>query len=222
MDKLSLSSLVIEVTRRCNMECEHCMRGEPQNMNLKEEYLEQMFSKLRYISCISFSGGEPTLAPEVMDQTLEIAAKHSVEVGSFYVVTNGLVVQDAFLLAILKWHNYCSENEISGVAVSDDSYHSDLAEQADKLEAFSFFSHRSDPLADSKLIISEGRAENWGGLHRSTDQFCVDEEGYISEGDIYLNCKGNIVAGCDFSYSSQDKHTVCSAKDFSPALLPRF
>ena len=31
---LPYDNIMIEVTRRCNLRCEHCMRGEPQNIDM--------------------------------------------------------------------------------------------------------------------------------------------------------------------------------------------
>jgi hypothetical protein len=36
------------------------------------------------------------------------------------------------------------------------------------------------------------------------------QEGVI---DFYLNCKGEIINGCDWSYSSQRKHKICDVAD---------
>ena len=32
--EIYVESLVIEVTRRCNMRCEHCLRGDAQNLDI--------------------------------------------------------------------------------------------------------------------------------------------------------------------------------------------
>lgn len=33
-NKAYVSSLIIEITRRCNMACEHCLRGNAQNLDI--------------------------------------------------------------------------------------------------------------------------------------------------------------------------------------------
>ena len=59
----NISNLVVEVTRRCNMSCDHCLRGCGQNMDLQDKHIETLTSQLEngYISNITFSGGEPSL-----------------------------------------------------------------------------------------------------------------------------------------------------------------
>ena len=35
--KIGFASGIVEVTRKCNLKCEHCMRGEAQNVTLTKE-----------------------------------------------------------------------------------------------------------------------------------------------------------------------------------------
>lgn len=41
-------NLVIEVTRKCNLSCDHCLRGCSQNMDMKKEYIEDT---IFYLNC---------------------------------------------------------------------------------------------------------------------------------------------------------------------------
>ena len=40
---ISIDSLVLEITRRCNMSCEHCMRGEAQNIDMDLSIIDKIF-----------------------------------------------------------------------------------------------------------------------------------------------------------------------------------
>ena len=58
------STVVIKVTRRCNMCCAHCLRGNGQNLDIKPEYIDKFFDKFRpgaSISSITYTGGEITV-----------------------------------------------------------------------------------------------------------------------------------------------------------------
>ena len=61
--KLNVRSLAIETTRRCNMQCEHCMRGDAQNKDMSMETLDRLFRRLGRIIEIVPTGGEPALNP---------------------------------------------------------------------------------------------------------------------------------------------------------------
>ncbi len=46
--RFALHQLVLETTRRCNIRCKHCMRGESQNINLTKETVTQVLNYLEY------------------------------------------------------------------------------------------------------------------------------------------------------------------------------
>ena len=64
--KISVNNLIIEITRKCNMNCEHCLRGNSQNIDVNFEHVEKLFSQIDYISTLSFGGGEPVRARETI------------------------------------------------------------------------------------------------------------------------------------------------------------
>ena len=37
-------NLMLEVTRKCNLTCSHCMRGNPQNLEMSDEILEKVLA----------------------------------------------------------------------------------------------------------------------------------------------------------------------------------
>jgi len=38
--KLTFESLAIETTRRCNMKCAHCFRGDAQNVDIDYQHID--------------------------------------------------------------------------------------------------------------------------------------------------------------------------------------
>jgi MoaA/NifB/PqqE/SkfB family radical SAM enzyme len=62
---LSLDNVIIEITRRCNMKCEHCLRGAQQRLDIPDDVLSKFFLRIRdsYINHLCLTGGEPSLAP---------------------------------------------------------------------------------------------------------------------------------------------------------------
>lgn len=214
---MNIDNLVIEVTRQCQIECFHCLRGDKENMTLRVEYLDALLSTVEYISCITFTGGEPSLHPEIIDYALNVCRANKVEVGNFYIATNGVSLPDAFLLICLHWYLYCSDNELSSVVVSRDGFHYEQ-EDAHKLKAFSF-SGETD--VEQKYCINEGRWKENRNLGRklTPDTFEI-EDGDIREGNLYLNCEGNLIAGRDWSYKSQRKkeNIICAVKEDTDVL----
>lgn len=227
MKKLEIYNAVIEVTRRCNMSCAHCLRGDAETIDISDEYLDKFFSKVSFISTLTLTGGEPSLVPGRIRAVIRSIKKHKVDVGTFYLVTNGKMVSDDFLLALVELYVACSdpgsfEEGIGGVAWSSDPFHDDVSKaNIQKLRVLSFAHPRED---SGRHVISEGRGTAISnGRALDVEQFEL-EDGQVLEGDVYLNCDGNIIAGCDWSYESQraPEHIVCSVSKLSMAALARY
>lgn len=230
---LNIDTAMIEVTRRCNMACDHCLRGEPQKKDIPDSMIDTFFEKVGsgIINNLTITGGEPSLVPEKIEKIIEAAKRNGTDIENFYIVTNGKQVTDAFLMAVMRLHCYCSDNEYSGLQYSNDYYHDPIiTDNVKRLEVFKFASPRntedSAPEMGTYEII-EGRAkENGIGVREETGigSRWFDLEDYIYDGDdsiremhIYLNCKGNIICGCDWSYESQDRkaNKVCHVSKLS-------
>lgn len=44
--KINTNQFVIEVTRRCNLACDHCARGEAQDIDLQPMYIDEIWGKV--------------------------------------------------------------------------------------------------------------------------------------------------------------------------------
>jgi len=218
MERIYVDEVAIEVTRRCNMFCDHCLRGDPQNKDIKIEYVDRLLSQIDGIHSLVITGGEPSLVPHKIVGIIDSLKAHNVTVDNFYCVTNGKIVPDAFLGAILRMYAYCSSNEISELAYSNDNFHSTVSPENIKLlEAFSFTVPKGE--CDEDFLIMEGRAEeNFydTGRWEGPGYYTLGDMGYIDEGIIYLNCNGKIVSSCDLSYKSQNQRKFIVADVKSP------
>ena len=226
MRSISVNSLVIEVTRRCNMNCEHCLRGEQEDIDLKLDYVETLFKKINYIFSITFTGGEPSLVPYIISSIIKIAKKYNVDFGSFYIATNGKNISNKFLYTIVDLWLYCIDNELSMIYVSSDDYHESYSENFNKFKMFSFTEIESNNNRKEENIIPEGNALNWGnGNPLSKEEFIIDRNsGIIKEGVLYLNCEGYVIGGCDWSYKSQRKpnNIISHVDEFSLDKVEKF
>jgi organic radical activating enzyme len=206
MEKISLNECIIELTRKCNMACPHCLRGEAENLDMKLEYIENLFKRVNFISTLTLTGGEPSLKPEIINNLVRLAKKHKVDIGNFYIATNGKRVTNEFILAVMNLYLYCSDNEVSQLEVSTDKFHDvdeKIKRNMEKLRVFKFTGVKHD--IDEKYLINQGNASlNYGGRELSISKYDYDTDTHINEGQIYLNCKGNILPSCDLSYENQD------------------
>lgn len=217
--KYVLNDVCIEVTRRCNMGCAHCLRGDAQNIDIDTNYIDALLKDVESIGSITFTGGEPSLNIQAIDYTLNKCQEMGIPVGMFYIVTNGKTNVLPLCLASLKWYAYCDEKEMCGLALSKDMFHSSIPTDSEELlRGLAFF--REDKFTDFNKVrlISEGRAEDLGG-HMMTDvdfhcsEWTFDEygESIVVDGMVYLSANGEIRNNCDTSYTN-DEYTVGDLK----------
>lgn len=236
----SINNCIIEVTRRCNMRCYHCLRGDPQDKSMPREYLQKFLSQVRHISDVTFTGGEPTLPSgmKVINDFIDICLTHNISVGNFYMVTNAKVWRPQLPDLISRLYSLCGENDISAIDISTDQFHERINLQrrmfADKLSDRLYELTGRDNLVNWRRdllrsqVIEEGRGVAMAsGRYIDPPELEVVEdfdEIEIYDGEIYLNCDGNILNGCDMSYKSQSKpyNIICSVSDDIKSVFKSF
>jgi len=217
---MKIQSLVIEVTRRCNMACDHCMRGDAQNKNIDFKYIDSLLSQCDDIGNVTFTGGEPSMNVPAISYFLEKAKELKISISTFYIATNGLNISEEFILACLRLFSYSDDKEGCQVQVSNDVFHSNEGNyNTHLLDGLSFFGRKfSEERYEYdryRSLISEGRAkDNFGDANKVsiTKIECKDD---LDGTDVVLNCNGQIINGCDWSYVSQRKHILCSVDKLS-------
>lgn len=219
--KLSIENLVVEVTRRCNMHCAHCMRGPAQNKDLDLEAFDTFAENVESIGVITFSGGEPTLNISAIQHVLETCKRLNILVYNFYLVTNGKQMDDSFLKVMIDWYVYCYEcggdPELLGVAVSFDKYHEAADPQVvAKLKALSFFNDTDKRTDFDKVpLINLGNAKTLSGKKREPDHYGIYVETYEDDGlhiydsNITFTVDGDILSDCDYEYENTDGIKIC-------------
>ena len=221
---MNVNGLVIEVTRKCNQTCEHCLRGDSQNLDMDITYVDSLFSQVEYVGTVTLSGGEPSLVPDTLLATLNSAKSHDVAIGNFYIATGTKSPNfKRFVLACLEWYLYCDSNEITAINWSNDSYHDLNLENVQLLTALKFASPKYE--TESKYsynpkVLDEGRASENGIGDGIVDEeiLDIDEDGNVAEGTLYLNCFGMVILGCNWSYESQNEHVLCHVDNLTSAI----
>lgn len=217
-------NIIFEVTRFCNMECPHCIRGDAQKRRIKKDYINSVLGQLRTngIGTITFSGGEPALAKDLINYTLDMCQYYNVDVLNFWMATNGTVTSPSFFNTIKNWLKYCSDNSISGLRISIDNYHDpinkypfvDFEEELGYLGLNCYLEYSGAP--SEAFLIGEGRAVYNYATHRRVEHgINLVDDGRI-EGSLYINAKGFVISTCDISYDRMDNDEdfiICHVTD---------
>lgn len=226
--KAELYSLIFEVTRRCNLSCEHCLRGDAQGMDLSRETVNKVLDNVESIGCLTLSGGEPTLNMPMVRYIFEEIQRRKIPMSSFYIVTNGLENQMELAQLLLETITYCDEPEMCGVSISLDIFHdNEKKAHTSPLHYLSFFNRDKEngDFHGMKGILKRGRAASesfgYGRVANPTIDFYDDmqicgDNLYIG-GDFYVSAAGEICADCDLSYDMMKDYLVTTVND-----LPHF
>ncbi len=124
MTSLYIENLVIEATRKCNMQCEHCLRGPAQRKTISDQHIYKMLQLIDDVSCLTITGGEPTLAMDALEQIRHCTIYGRCDIGNFYMVTNGKSIHIEELAEWIYGMEFaCTDNEVSAVTFSFDQFH---------------------------------------------------------------------------------------------------
>jgi organic radical activating enzyme len=104
--KLGFDNLEIILTQKCNLACEHCMRGNCTNKEISEEVLDSLLSKTLYIENLALGGGEITLVPEKIKLLTRKLKEHKTIVHHANFTSNGILVSDDIIEALTELRDY--------------------------------------------------------------------------------------------------------------------
>ena len=197
--------LALEITRKCNLNCKHCLRGPSENKDMSYETLYETLKNIDEITYVCFTGGEPTLNLDAIKNFIEICREFPIRVDNFHITTNGKKYsQELVDLCEEMYFNFCYDGD-SFLCVSRNKYQNeDLGETPNGYMDLSYYSDSQYKLGDRDWdILKMGNAETFGV--REIPQEKLDTDGETIYGEMYVNVNGYIISGCDWSYEIQEK-----------------
>jgi len=211
--KAVFDSLAIEITRRCNMQCEHCMRGEAQNKDISFEVIDRLLENTKAIGTLTLTGGEPSLNVPAIEYIAKRIEELDIELGAAFIVTNGKEVPNEFLLACLKLFVLADKKELNGIALSQDMFHEEVPrENVARLAQLAAFDRSSKRYDFNRVPLFElGRARVLNGF-RKRPKVYYGLDAAVEDGGKYLRFKsvvtttvdGDMLTDCDYDYDDTD------------------
>lgn len=215
MNKLYSKTLSIEITRRCNMSCTHCLRGDAQVLDIGHQHIKNVLKHFKDIHHLNITGGEPSLNPKAMRYILDQLKYYNIHVYDFYIVTNGSnsSISKEFIDICCQLYEYQEEKDESHfmLEMSDDIYHDNRSHKnvISQLRQYPFFGLRNQ--SENIFLFKEGRSTK--GYPNPIHRIYLTTENYVY-GDIYLNAEGNILSNGDLCYQRQRENILCASGDF--------
>lgn len=149
MNKYVFAGLTVELTRKCNMNCPHCGRGDAQDKTMSTDTIDKLIEDVDKVAFLSVTGGEPLLE---MDRLLYLiqSISNKWDIVALDIVTNGSILDERIIGA---FETFCSIDPKRNVlfSISKDEYHTAGAHET----AMSFYK----PLvqeANARLNPSDG------------------------------------------------------------------
>ena len=126
--KIMVSVLELEITRKCQLKCAHCMRGDAQNIDMSNEVIDRILEDVGKIEHALFTGGEPTLNIGAMRHFLEKLKISGIILNEVEIVTNGYDIPEDFVTLLKEYYEYATPYSESDkitihLFVSNDKYH---------------------------------------------------------------------------------------------------
>ena len=226
--KITFESLCVEITRKCNMKCAHCIRGEAQDSDMPLNVLEKLLERTKSIQTLIITGGEPSLNIEGMRVLLRLLKKRCIPIFGFYIVTNGKRVTDEFMQTLIDYHLYvkeCSdgyEDDYSTeIALSQDIFHEQIPpENIYKLQTLAAFSIKDKSTDWRKTpLINKGRAIDLTEYPKREPYTPLPQyeiaDGVVHFGEIVtLTVDGMLIADCDYSYDEISPENISNYPSF--------
>lgn len=87
-----MNCLAIEMTRRCNMNCRFCGKGQAENLDISKEIIDKTLDEMEgvYLESLRISGGEPLLVPNLICYLFEKINEKHIYVNNVCIFTNGM------------------------------------------------------------------------------------------------------------------------------------
>lgn len=193
--KYFLWNLTLELTRKCNIRCAHCMRGNPQNIEITKEIVDQVLDNndIIAINNLAFSGGEPTLNEDMIVYIIDKIIDNNLEVNNISMVTNGTIYSERIIRALKKFNAYRNKKIIAELK-NKLSHHPELleAEIKENYDNHAIITFSTDQFhGDMEEVIKEYQA--------NAPEFKYYFSGPMKEEDIYKT--GRSTMGIEHTYS---------------------
>ncbi|MCI8472319.1 MAG: radical SAM protein [Clostridiales bacterium] len=213
---IKFKNLMLEVTRKCNMRCAHCMRGEQQDETMPTDTIQKLFEYVSEIEQLSITGGEPSLAPEPIRWIAYFAKSYSIKIGSFFCATNAGEYSKEFVDALNGLYTVCTAPDKCILTISTDQYHSEADPKAlSEYRKLSYYSTEKEKgFLPKGNILLEGRAaeNNLGRFSKPFTEHIYDFDMHgwnMHIGDrIYINALGDVLLDPDLSYLNQTDENI--------------
>lgn len=126
MKNYYVENLGIIITEKCNLNCEHCFRGEKQCRDIEDNVIDAIFEQVKAIDILNICGGEPTMAVDKIEYLFYKMIEKKVLVQNICITINGTIYSAKLIELCRSMNEYIRKRNPKGgigIYVSYDKYH---------------------------------------------------------------------------------------------------
>jgi hypothetical protein len=237
---LQLHKLYIELTRRCNLKCAHCINGSAQDVLISEEYLNKTFNVFDNIDWLIFGGGEPLLNIDGLAMAVRHIVFQRIKINHILISTNGCCqnIDSDATIDLLSRIKYLCCNDLK-LQLSNTQFHRESREERETKTYLSFKEKLSArgilfvEYNDMKYedMIKEGRVVENNLLSEWTphqvlanfftllriDDFIVK---FLPYTPLYITCEGDLVVNCH-AYNNRSQFFIAHINELLASADPQ-
>ena len=103
-----IEGISFELTRRCNLKCSWCSKGDAQDLNMSKEIIDKALDEVSgfYLYTIRITGGEPSLVPELIEYLIDGIIERHIIVNCVHMITNATIKSHKIKDCIQKYLAY--------------------------------------------------------------------------------------------------------------------
>lgn len=221
---MEISNLTLEITRRCNLLCDHCLRGKAQPKDMSIQTMVDSLKLFDYIYTLIPTGGEPLIRPYCIENLIEAFYQSKTRICSIHMSTNGSTryCRNDNCIEILEAMKNYTEDESFYLRISNSNFHqqvrlttfkdSMLKEFKEKARNVGIVCSVLDYTFQPDSLMNMGKAKNFG-KRTPSPHFSFDLENNSIDGTLHINVNGDIIADCDISYDEQIAYKVSTLEE---------
>lgn len=153
--KYKLNSLSVEITRKCNFQCRHCMRGQAQDVTITPRIIDRLFEQIEDVKgMIGLTGGEVLLEMDMVEYFCNKLIESNWNPAHLQIGTNGTIVSENERLIDLLCKVNKERNINCSIFVSDDIFHAEFDKDNIRFQTLHFFEDELKRRGmDKKIVI---------------------------------------------------------------------
>ncbi|MBE6156003.1 MAG: radical SAM protein [Firmicutes bacterium] len=168
MKKCHIDTLSMIVTNKCNLNCDHCLRGKKDCISMADEVISHTLDQVESVGNLVISGGEPTLAIDKIEKIVAHIIDNHILVDTITLTINGTIYSEKLLAILDEIDKYIGSDTVRALfAISLDRYHLSEIEKKNLVDTMNenlvkyreskfFFGYRGI----GKKLYKQGNAEN--------------------------------------------------------------